>query len=678
MNDVSSREPRAAVPPLKARLPKLSRGFLTEEDAAYWVHSQIPANTDREYGSVILLMPDGDFVATKPVRGEVNRFDLRTIIDIDLKGHYVHPKGYTCVANVHSHPAAHDKIREANPGMDEATLRLFLNFFSDMDFIADVSERSFFRSAYLSGPDGSLLKYSPSGSKEETSYYLWLRAGAPRGNPVGAFGVVNIIRKVASIGELKVIVPNADWSGFVGKVPSDWQPGKTFPKQVLTELPLMTRICVGAERAVLAALKPLGAETSGLVLKKLAVNEYVATQARPAGLSSWDPAFFFPRDDNGQLQLPAGWVLDGFYYASRPDPSRFPLIQPWLYENFFTPIEMAVAVACHAKSKALSDRPLSLYMQARDSSMLKYRFSGSKFEAALSVNKPDGTIDDGGLQVRMQAGTLQPREFVSVLALTGGLEVLRGSPLWDRLGPVGLDWVPFADFSWPKMSPAFLAADDAARYVHDKVGNRRDRQYAGFVFQRHDKRFIATEPLEGNVEAISHGQLYPRDNEGRLIFPDDHVLEGHFVSHGALSRLDPLKVDRLKWSRQEAALSLQMLSVEEVRQVFLDEVPLYLSGAQKSLVRFEPFETTTAQELAKRLGTPKHPGPLAVALETGASMPSDFIREQAAAGRLTVLVNSEMWGPRGRVTAAWSPPVLALEMGTSGASRVRCGFFLRG
>ncbi|MGY2342509.1 DUF4329 domain-containing protein [Pseudomonas sp. SDO5532_S415] len=658
MNDMSGREVRAAVLPSKTRFPKLSPGFLTEEDAAYWVHGQIPANADREYGSVIVQLPDGDFAATQPVQGEVNTFDFRTILDTDANGNYVHPAGYTCVANVHSHPPALDKVRAANPGQDEVTLRLFLNFFSDMDFISDVSERSFFRSAYLSGPDGVLLKYSPSGTKEEFSYYLWLKAGAPRDNPVGVFGVANVIRKVASIGELKVIVSNADWVGSVGKVPPDWQPGKAFSKGVITEWPLMTRICGSAQQAVLAALKEKSARTSGLVLKKLAANEYIATQARPAGQASWDPVRFFPRGDDGRVKLPAGYVLEGFYYASRPDPALFPPIQAWLYENFFTPGEMATAIASQALSKPLSEagKSLSLYMQARDSSILKYSFSGSEIEAALSVKKADGTFGDGGLQARMQAGTLRPREFVSTLALAGRLEVLRGSKLWDRLGPVGLDWAPFAAFPWPTLSPAFLSVDDAARYVHERIGNWRDRQYAGYIFQRDDKRFIATEPLEGGIESVSPGQFYPSDNKGRLIFPIDHVLVGRYVSHEALSRLDPGKVDRLKWSRQEAALSLQTFSVEEMRQVLLDEMPLYLSGAQKSLVKFEPAETTGARDLEKRLGSAKQPGPLVAELETGVAMPSNFIREQAAAGRLSVVVNSELWGERGPVTAAWSVP----------------------
>ncbi|WP_409315677.1 DUF4329 domain-containing protein [Pseudomonas sp. KCJK9016] len=657
MNDVSSRDTRAAVPPQKARLPKLSPIFLTEEDAAYWVHNQIPRGADREYGSVILRLPEGEFAASKPLPGEVNRFDFRTIIDVDSKGNYVHPRDYTCVANVHSHPPAYDMVRKANPGQDEASVRLFLNFFSDLDFIADVSERTFFGSAYLSGPDGSLLKYSPSGSPDELSYYQWLRAGAPPGHPAGAFGVENIVRKVASVGELKVIVSNADWGGSVGKVPSNWQQGKAFGAGRITELPLMTRVCGSAERAVLAALKNGGSHTAGLVLKKQSTNDYVATLARPFAEEPWNPARFFPAQDNHALRMPPDCALEGFYYASRPDPSQFSRHQPWLYENFFTPPEMALAIVWHARSKHLGEkgRSLSLYMQARDASLLKYGFSDSDSERGMGLVNRDGTIRDGGEQGLLRAGRLKPQAYVLMLARIGRLEVLRGSLLWGRIGTVGSDWVPFAGFAWPTLGRAFLSADDAARHVHAKIGERRDRQYAGYIFQSNDQRFYATEPVEGAIAALSQGMFYPRDNAGRPIFPDDHVLQAHYVSHLAVSTLDPSMVQRLKWTRLDAILSLHMFSVEEMRQALLDEIPLYMSGAQRVLLRFEASETAMARKLALRLGSEKHPGPLVTELQTGTLSPVGFIREQAAAGRLTVVLNSELWGARATVTPDWSP-----------------------
>ncbi|WP_160055430.1 DUF4329 domain-containing protein [Pseudomonas sp. R84] len=656
MNDVSGQTGRAAKPSRKFRLPSLSPAFLTEEDAAYWVHTRIPLKPDREYGSVILLRPDGRFVATVPIPGEVTRFDFGTIIEVDAAGQYVHPRGYRCVANLHCHAPLYEDVRKNNPRQDERLVRLFINFFSDLDFVADVAARDFFRSAYLSGPDGTLLKYSSSGSKEEFSYYLWRKAGSPSGNPVGTYDVMSIINKLASVGELKVIVSNADWGHSVGQVPPDWKAGQAFSSGRVTELPLMTRVCVNAERAVLAALKSRGAQTAGLILKKLISEEYVATHARQTGLPAWDAEHLFPLDAKGQLQLPRGYRLEGFYFASQPDPKQFPPTQPWLYENFFSPHDLAVAIAAFARNQHLAKvgRGLALYMQAPDFAMLKYTFSGSPIEAALSVEHADATIGDNGVQARLSAGTLRPREFVSMLVLAGQLEVLRGSALWASLGAVDLEWQPFDHFSWPVLSREFLSADDAARYAHEQVGLRRDRQYAGYVFQCSNKHFVVTEPLEGDIDALSQGRLYPLDNKGRSIFPDDHVVHARYVSHVALSRLNPVEVDYFKWTYHEAVLSLQMFNVDEIRQVLLDQIDLYVSAVPKSLLRYESNGSSSAKSLGRRLGTRQNPGALATELASGSKRPQEFIREQAAGGRLTSLLDNQLWGYRGRIASTWS------------------------
>ncbi|AZZ74148.1 hypothetical protein CCX46_03020 [Pseudomonas sp. RU47] len=666
MNDVSGRSGRAARTSAKFKLPPLSPAFLTEEDAAYWAHTRIARKSDKEYGSVILLRPDGKFVVTSPIAGEPTRFDFGSLLEIDAAGMMLHPLGYRCVASLHSHPPLHDEFRKDNPRQDERLVRLFISFFSAADFIGDVTARDFFRSAYLSGADGTLLKYVSSGSPEERDYYLWHQSGAPSGHPSGAYELMSLINKLATVGELKVIVSSADWGHSVGQVPAAWKAGAPFSAGVITELPLMTRVCVNAERAVLAALKSRGAQTTGLLLKKRGAEEYVATHARPAGLDAWDPEKIFPLEASGQLRLPAGYALEGFYFASRPDPTQFPPVQPWLYENFFTPQEMALAIAARARSQRwlAASRPLSLFMQATDYAMLQYQFSGSPVEAALSVEQADGTIGDNGVQSRLLADTLRPRMFVSMLVLAGRLNVVRGSALWAQLGPVDLQWQPFAHFPWPVLSRDFLSADDAARHAHEQIGIRRDRQYAGYVFQRSDKRFVVTEPREGDIDTLSQGRLYPLDNHGQTIFPDDHRLQARYVSHVALSRLDPVHVGYHRWTPREALLSLQMLNVEEVRQALADTLVLYCSGGRDSLIRYTPSVTLAAKDLATRLGTRQHPGTLARDLDAGSKRPQAFVREQAAAGELVSLIDDALWGYRGPIVAGWAFAELPLPAST--------------
>jgi hypothetical protein len=666
MNDMSDRSGRATAPSRKSKLPPLSPAFLSEDDAAYWVHTRIPLKAKTEYGSMILLRPDGKFVASSPVPGDATTFDMSILIDFDASGDLQPPAGYRFAANVHSHVALHAEVGEAYPELDEMGLRLFVNFFSDVDFMGDVDGRAWFRSAYLSGPDGTLLKYTASGSEAEREYYRWHEAGARPGREPWTRDALSIINKLAMLGELKVLVSNADWGYSVGVVPPDWQRGQGFSTGKVTELPLMTRVCVSADRAVLAALKSRGAQTAGLILKKLTGEEYVATHARPTGLAAWDAEPLFALDGKGQLQLPRGYLLEGFYFASRPDPAQFPPSQPWLYENFFTPLEIALAIEAYGRNKHLAKvgRGLSLYMQAPDHSMLKYGFSGSPVEAALSVEHADGTIGDSGVQSRLLADTLRPRMFVSMLVLAGKLNVVRGSALWAQLGAVDLQWQPFADFPWPVLSRDFLSADDAARHAHEQIGIRRDRQYAGYVFQRSDKRFVVTEPREGDIDTLSQGRLYPLDNRGQTIFPDDHRLQARYVSHVALSRLDPVYVEYHRWTPREALLSQQMLSVEEVRQVLADRLVLYCSGGRDSLIRFTPSETPAAMDLATRLGTRQHPGTLAMALDTGSKRPQAFVREQAAAGELMSLIDDVLWGYRGPIVAGWEFAALPLPAST--------------
>jgi len=660
MSDVSGRSGRAASSTETFKLPPLSPAFLGEEDAAYWVHTRIPLRADKEYGSVILLRPDGKFVATSPIAGEATSFDFGAILQTDTTGAMLHPLGYRCIASVHSHPSIHAQVREANSRQHESLVRLFISFFSQRDFAGDVETRDFFRSAYLSGPDGTLLKYVSSGSSEERDLYLSLDARAPSDNPWPASEVLGLIHGLATVGELRVIVSNADWGHSVGQVPKDWKPGEAFSNGVPTELPLLTRVCVNAERAVLAALKSRGAQTTGLLLKKLNSEEYVATHARPAGLAAWDPEQIFPVDAQGQLQLPRGYLLAGFYFASRPDPAQFPPAQPWLSENFFSAHEIALAIEANARSQHLAQvgRALALYMLTNDQAMLKYTFSNEPIEAALSVVRADGTVSDNGVHDRLLAGTLSPQAFVSMLVLAGRLDVVRGSALWAHLGPVDLQWRPFANFPWPMLTGDFLSADDAARHVHDLLGLRRDRQFVGYVFQRSDKRFVVSEPIPGDIDTLSEGRLYPMDNRGRPVFPDDHAVHARYVSHVAVSRLQPVDVEYSRLTGEEALLSVQMLSVDEVRQALHDGVVVYCSGASDSLLRFQASMSLIAQDLGRRLGTRRHPGALARELDNGTRRPQELVRELLAAGELVSLIDTQLWGHRGPLRTDWTLQVL--------------------
>jgi len=205
--------------------------------------------------------------------------------------------------------------------------------------------------------------------------------------------------------------------------------------------------------------------------------------------------------------------------------------------------------------------------------------------------------------------------------------------------------------SVPSLSRPFLSADDAARYAHEQVGGRREREYVACIFRRNDQRFVVTEPLQRERDWSDPRQLYPANEKGSPMFPDNHVLHGFFLSHVALSVPNPWyaqMVNALAWTRKDAMTSLMMFSVDELRHLLVDEVPAYLSGAQDSLIMFNPDRTRSAQLLGL-LGTTQTPGELARNYEKGIVNPGKFTRETAAYGDLQVLVSNGRWN-RGKMT----------------------------
>lgn len=205
----------------------------------------------------------------------------------------------------------------------------------------------------------------------------------------------------------------------------------------------------------------------------------------------------------------------------------------------------------------------------------------------------------------------------------------------------------------PLMSREFLSADDAARYAHEQVGQRRDRKFVAMIFKFGAQRYVVTEPVESG-DNLLETQLFAVDGRGRPVYPANHQLHSWFYSHEALSTLDAAQIQRLKWSRTDATVSVQMFSVRELFHILAPDVPAYLSGAEDSLLWFEP-DSQGSKNLLQRLGTPSNPGPLAQGLEQGSILPVEFVREVAQAGTLRIVVDNAPWGYRGKVTGQWSP-----------------------
>lgn len=622
-----------------ARLPPLSPLFVHEADAAYWAHLKIGNRRDREYGGVIVKNPAGQFLATEPLPGDDMQFDLLKVLGVGDDGYYQQPKGYTCVASYHSHPAQHQLIQSRNHSFDSRMVKAFLGFFSGSDFTHDVDDREFFPAAYLSGPDGSLIRYAPSGSAEERSFALWIKAKKPPGNPVGVYGPFSeLVKKISLLGELSLIVPTSLWGGSVGKVPADWVVFEPFTHAMVTQPPLCTAIFERAEEAVQAAQSTSGQRMSGFVLKHRQRDSYVATFAQADPLPLFSPLGVFAQRADGLWQLPSNYRIEAIHYRPASSPVDRSAREPWLYFNFFTPAEVVAAMA-QAKATARvqdSGRGLDLYRHATDGGLLKLK---------LPVADTAVGLEDSGAQAALLNGSLTPRQYVRRVIAATQVSVVHPGKLWREAGAVDGRSAPLSATSSASWNGAFLSANDAALYAHEQIGNRRHRNYGGYILKAADGRFTATAPVESTANPFNEGLFYPADNTGPLIPPEHYEIHGRYGSHPALSMVDPEWVRQRGWTREQALINLQVFAPDEMRSILSERHEAYLSGSTDCLLAYSPSRSAAEQ-------------PLLASIAGSVAQPRDpvaWVNQLAGSGALKVMLDHPLWGQRSNVSSSWVP-----------------------
>ncbi|CRM62232.1 DUF4329 domain-containing protein [Pseudomonas sp. 58 R 3] len=642
-----SREERAASSNRgTTRLPAVSPGFINEADAAYWAHKKIGARRDKEYGGVILRKYTGRYHATEPVPGKGLQFDLREVLTVSADGQFEQPKGYTCVASYHSHPADHELTQKANPNFDSKTVKAFLSFFSDGDFWHGVNNRDFFPAAYLSGPDGSLIRYASSGSVEERSFALWIKAGRPRNNKVALFGPFStFVKKLSTLGTLSLIVPTALWGGSAGDVPADWVVFQPFSSGAPTPQPLFTGVFTEVQAAI-NVCEPVAAPARqiGIVIKAQGEGraEYAVSQPEPAQVLGWLAGDALP-------VLPAGWELHGMYVDSSPVPEPFPPMQAWLYQCFISPLDLATHIAGYRRlSKTLSVAAAgSLYIRTSDAAVLRYGFSGSDAESQLFAQAADGSVTDNGIQSLLQAGTLLPQGLVKQVAEAGQLSVERTSDIWDKKGAVDKMWRPFSKIPEPQLSPAFITADDAARWAHEVIGTRRDLEYGGVILKR-GYRYYATHPIPDRRAVFEHGLLLARDSDGNFIAPDDYSAEAFYHSH-PVTNIAQARINYPDDSDDQLLLRGNFYSRPDLRFSIRNRAfarAHYLSGPDDALIKYvssgSALESAYYQELH------------GVEDKTSSDFESKVVWKLAEAGELSVVIPNPVWGGvRGLISKGW-------------------------
>lgn len=641
MEEYLPREKRAAASAVRGIQYKLSPAFISADDAARYVHARIGNKRDKEYGSVILQrLADNKVFASEPIPGKAVTFDFSLLLERGARNEFLDPTGYKLVGGVHSHPDQFADLKAKNPGFRDLQVRVFNSFFSERDVVFNHYEGRALGAAYLSGPHGVLLKYLPSFSEAERKFVDWLdnvSTAVPGDGHDGS--LEGFIKKVASLGRLSLLVANTDWGGVSGVIDHLWQP----------YLPLKADrgpiACGGLYPDVTRALNAAQARMRrtpnvhqmAMVLKHELRDEFVATQA--FSLSS---AAQLPADNQlpllvGGPLLPEGFHLHGFFYLSRPVPALFPPVEPWLYQQFFSPEELAAYIATsrrylHASPSVLG---ISLYLRTRDNALLRYRFSGSPTETRLL----------GTEQADLQQA-LTPRQFVARVAEAGELSVEQTSPLWDVEGVVESRWVPYATFRFkqPTLGQSFSSADKAAQFAHAQVGVRRDREYGALILKHPDQRYVLTDLLETGANPFGFEGFFPWDTYSKqLALPDGYQLQAWFGSHRAASSGDLNTTFKMRWTQDDTSVHVQSFSDVEAYRVHQLQVPGYLSGAADSLVVLEP-EAPDQGEFT-RLFAPATQGSLISRhLADGTYKPADVVRKLAEVSRLRVVLGNGLWG----------------------------------
>ncbi|HEX8594829.1 MAG TPA: DUF4329 domain-containing protein [Pseudomonas sp.] len=218
----------------------------------------------------------------------------------------------------------------------------------------------------------------------------------------------------------------------------------------------------------------------------------------------------------------------------------------------------------------------------------------------------------------------------------------------------------------PALGPAFDTPDEAARYAHVKIGQKRDREYGGFILQRVDGKYLATEPLPGLAFEFDPNTVFPQDDvEGVLLLPVGH--EEYAIYHSHPSRLAGLQA----WSPAERATYQNGFSPDDIFVAISEREfspASYLSAPDGSLIKYtvsncadesKLFEQVASSDLDSEPGSNPGDSQIYEAFKQGSMMPSDFVRKVAHAGDLRVIIGSELWGPPGQVRADWKPYPLA-------------------
>lgn len=430
-------------------MPALSKAFDTPDEAARYVHTRIGARRDREYGGLILIRADGKYVATEPMAGSRLGFDPNGVFPEDEEtGDVFYPEAHDDWAIYHSHPDI-PMHSQHWPALEQ---QVYPNMFSTADIYSAILDRDYTKAFYLSGPDGSLIRYDASASSDEDA--LLVRLSGPAGSPervdlgelqqglyTGRLLPSDFVRLVARTGELRVVIASAMW-GSVGKVGADWRPfplaDAAQPSRVgcstepSDKTPALSAPYRSADQAAqhvhdLVRSRPHGQIVTALLFNP-ATGDYRAIEPfQDDGQETWAPCSVGHPDALYRPPLPQGYRIDGLLFAPSSEPAHARVAM-----HFFEPDDLHLAFSWRAvparRPKGLPVRygftMTTLYHSSPDGRLLSYTPSYSAAEQTLAQQVASTSLKSSFLSRQLASGALTPADFIRQVAAAGVLRTL--------------------------------------------------------------------------------------------------------------------------------------------------------------------------------------------------------------------------------------------------------------
>lgn len=199
----------------------------------------------------------------------------------------------------------------------------------------------------------------------------------------------------------------------------------------------------------------------------------------------------------------------------------------------------------------------------------------------------------------------------------------------------------------PPLSPAYITADDAARWAHEHIRTLQvDREYGGAILKL-GNRYHATTPIAGKEVSFDFSNVLATDVDDNLLAPNGYKCEALYHSHRRAQA--EVKRQNPHFSDDQLEVFNSFFSAVDISFIIHNRrlAPAhYLSGPGNTLLKYVASGSAREVLLRKQMAGEAVIAPF-----------KDFeglIWEVAQAGDLHVVIANRQWGGvRGRVSRGW-------------------------